>query len=622
MVDLKEFDRLEHAGRYYEANRLLFTWLCDDDDRAALYQVLATERRVLKFQSRADANPDPKQTSPSIFHQDVYLLSMRKDIETALTDPARFSNAPYRALGSGTFMLELDGGDHDLQRAFASAFLGIDEPVTKALCAAAFDAAAALPLKQRQFDLAELALQAAVRFVGFLFGFAHADHPIIEGASRAAYLGLNYQILGRHFVTDPSVIPGAAVGMGALLKRTAELIDLYRNGIGREQRDAREALCAELEELRKYRQALAQFVPVLRQIAGQAVSNPQQHYSGTELALMVAGLIAGTVGNVQASVAIAINEFFRHCDVFEMARDTARKSWLGVDGAKEKMQSLVWEALRLNPPVAFLPRKTMVRVGVGIGGTDIPARSILILAMGGATRDGIAHPDTFDHKRTDGTKVYPLIFGGSPDQNNYVHQCIGQHLAMPLITHIVRQVLLLPGLAPAMDPRTAEPLRLEKLWGFNCRSYPLEFNRYGLLKQSPLNVVMKVKTPISVHAEALKLVIKYGAPEIEKKLREAKHVHFAWFEFIENDSKLALHTVYDRDFDAYIEHFALQIGPLFDLLFEHIEDAPPQPVKDFPKEFVDTIRRYNAAPAGNYFFSAYPQAEVAMIAHQFPPEDA
>ena len=617
MVDLKEFDGLEDAGQRYEANRLLFKWLCDDDERAALYGYLAIHKPVLKFQSRADANLDPKQTSPSIFHQDVYLLSMRADIEAALTDPKRFSNAPYRALGSGTFMLELDDGDHDLQRDFASAFLGIDKPVTEALCAAAFDAAAALPLKLRQFDLAELALQVAVRFVGFLFGFAQADHPLIEGASRAAYLGLNYQILGRHFVTEPSVIPGAVVGMGALLKRTAELIDLYRNSIGREQRDAREALCAELEELRKYGQALAQFLPVLRQIAGQAVSNPQQDYSGTELAVMVAGLIAGTVGNVQASVAIAINEFFRNCKVFEMARDTARDSWLGVDGADDKMKALVWEALRLNPPVAFLPRKTVAPVR--FGGTAIPAGSILILAMGGATRTGLGNDAEFSAVRNHHD---PLIFGGPPGQSNYLHQCIGQHLAMPLITHIVRQVLLLPGLAQTLDPRTAKPLGLEKLWGFNCRAYPLEFNRYALLKQTPLIVVMTVKTPISVHAEALKLVIKYGAPEIEKKLREAKHVHFAWFEFLENDSKLTLHTVYDRDFDAYIEHFALQIGPLFDLLFEHIEDAPPRPVKEFPKEFVDTIRRYNAAPAGNYFFSAYPQAEVAMIAHQFPPQDA
>ena len=110
---------------------------------------------------------------------------------------------------------------------------------------------------------------------------------------------------------------------------------------------------------------------------------------------------------------------------------------------------------------------------------------------------------------------------------------------------------------------------------------------------------------MSEHAEKLKQVIKYGAPRIELKLRESEHVHFAQFLFIENDTKLALFTVYDRDFDSYIEHFALKVGPLFDRIFEHIEDAPPMPVNEFPKEFVDTIRRYNAPSGGDYFFSAY-----------------
>ena len=83
---------------------------------------------------------------------------------------------------------------------------------------------------------------------------------------------------------------------------------------------------------------------------------------------------------------------------------------------------------------------------------------------------------------------------------------------------------------------------------------------------------MKVKTPVSVHAEALKEIIKYGAPKIEKKLRDAGHVHFAWFQFIENDTKLMLTTIYDRDFDSYLEYFALEIGPMFDLIFHHIQD--------------------------------------------------
>jgi hypothetical protein len=65
----------------------------------------------------------------------------------------------------------------------------------------------------------------------------------------------------------------------------------------------------------------------------------------------------------------------------------------------------------------------------------------------------------------------------------------------------------------------------------------------------------------------------------------------------------------------------LEIGSLFDLVFQHIQDPPPMPVSEFPKEFVDTIRRYNNRTEAGYFFSAYPKANVSMITHQFPPED-
>ena len=188
---------------------------------------------------------------------------------------------------------------------------------------------------------------------------------------------------------------------------------------------------------------------------------------------------------------------------------------------------------------------------------------------------------------------------------------------MPLITHIVRQTLLLPGVAEVISPRTGQPEPLEKLWGYNALSYPLEYQRFQRLKQTPLFVVMRVKTPTAEHAEKLKLVIRYAAPRIEKMLMDSGHVHFASFMFLENDSKLALMTVYDRDFDAYVGYFASRAGALFDRIFEHIEDAPPMPVKEFPKEFVDTIRRFNQRPVGDYFFSAYPTAEASAIQHQF-----
>jgi cytochrome P450 len=606
-----------------QANRRLLGRLSDDKERADLYRWLLEGPGFLKFQSRADARELP--TQDPVFHQDVYLLAARELIEQALTDSRSFSNSPYQALGA-TFMLGLDGADHQMQRKFAEAFLGVGAPQLNALATLAFEAGAVLPLKQPEFDLAEVAEQVALRFAGFLFGFAQIDHAELAAAMRAAYRSLCYQIIGRHFATDLGTVEMAALPVGALVNRVAYLIDLYREPIGRAQVDELKRIDAELDELRRYTtrartpkdldpakpclqtsgeetRPLKHFEPILRELARGVAAAPPD-YTTTDLAVVVVGLIAGTVGNIQASVCIAIDAILRDAARFENARTAAGRSQFGVSGARKDLEAFIWEALRLNPPAAFLARKTIEPVRAG--GEKIPKDTVVLLAMGAATRDGSNDP---------------LIFGG-PAGGAYVHSCIGEHLAMPVVSCLVREVLLLPGLAVRSDPRTGEPLPLRKLWGFVCEEYPLQFDREELLVQHPLILVMNVKTPVALHAETLKVILKYGAPAIEQKLREASHVHFAWFTFLENDTKLMLSTVYDRGLDAYLAHFARNIGPLFDLIFQHLEDAPAAPVSEFPQEFIDVIWRHNMQPAADYFFSAYPMADVSKITHEFPPEEA
>src|ERR1700686_4916837 len=209
MTKLNEFRDAEKQSPA-AANRLLFTWLSDDDARADLYRCLLNSTEVLKFQSRADTKEWRPQDVDSVFHQDVYLLAKRKHVERALTESGEFSSSPYRTLGSGTFMLGLDNVDHQEQRAFASRCLRYDPRIIDALAGVAFDAAAVLPSKQRKFDLVDVSEQVALRFAGFLFGFEQADHVLLEGAMRLAYLGANYQIMGRHFVSEPGAVPEAS----------------------------------------------------------------------------------------------------------------------------------------------------------------------------------------------------------------------------------------------------------------------------------------------------------------------------------------------------------------------------------------------------------------------------
>ena len=652
---LTEFDQWMDLGKHNEANRQLLAWLSDDQLRGKLYREMISDQRVLEFPSFADAHA-AQAGAPGytpVYHQPAYLLACREHVSQAFTDTVAFSNAPFRELGSGTFMLALDKGpDHDEQRQFALTYMKLVQPQSLALSSVAFQAAAALPLKSRRFDLADLAEQVALRYIGFLFGFAQSDHLLLQSTMRKAYRGLSYQMMARHFVFEAGTVLEAGHGMAALLNRVTELIGMFRKPIGQAQIDEIEAMDRELVELRGIEVdarpgefPLKDFVPVLRRLAKQPVAGVKPDYSTTELGIIAVGLIAGAIGNIQASICIALQEFFRFDSParFEQLQQLARDAWLENPemAAPSALDAWVMEALRLNPPAAFLPRQAVKDITLkGPNGTShvIPAGSLILLGVGGATRDFEAtrgempaqdqtHADDQFHvppaQGADATMGCPhsrsggLIFGGRLTDEAYFHSCVGQNIAMSVVMHTVRQVLILPGLAQSLNPRTGQPFGLSKLWGYNCLSYPMEFKRSAILRHSSLNVMMKVKSPTAEHAEALKQIIMAGAPRIEKALRDSRHIHFAWFMFLENDSMLALHTIYDRDFDSYIEHFALEVGPLFDRLFQHIEDAPPLPVKDFPREFVDTIRRFDRPPAANYLFSAYPEAEAAAIIQSF-----
>ena len=233
------------------ATHLLFKWLCDDEDRVNLYRNLLSDHKVLDFQSRADVKENEFEDTPNRYQQAVYLITAKDHVEQAFKSSTReFSNSPFQALGSSTFMLGLDQGeDHDKQRNFALAYLRLKPETILALSAASFMAAAVLPLKRRTFDMVELAEQAALRFVGFLFGFAQADHSMLEPAMRNISRGVDYQVYGRHFVTDPAALPGANVAMATVAKRVAELIDLYQHQVGTQQKDEFRTINDELDEL-------------------------------------------------------------------------------------------------------------------------------------------------------------------------------------------------------------------------------------------------------------------------------------------------------------------------------------------------------------------------------------
>lgn len=579
---LETFDK---AGGQHARNRLLLEWLSDDDHRARLYKLINEHGGSLAFPSRDTGQREAEglgleaaRPPPVTGHKTVFLVTERMAIEQALRDDgSRYSNRVYAELGGGNFMLALDAAEaHKTQREAYRKCFPQDPGFIMQLSRAACEAASVMSLRAADFDLAVFAEQAAVRFCQKLMGYSFRDYTLLEATIRVAYRGLVYQVLGRHFVSDPLGIPAAKQALGKLLARTSALIDAYTDDDKDALKDTADTampngLQPVLKELGKYEADL----------------------NGEQRAVIAVGAAVGTVGNVQAAVCIAVKGLFADSDLFSQARGLLHEDF---DGSKTRefaaWQALIQPLLASNPPIPFLPRLV---IEPGGGAEEI------ILALGGGTSDAI-----------NSSQDEPLIWGLPPPEQGR-HWCAGQVLAWPLIVEIVRHVIRLPGLDQRLDSQDASIIGLKKRWGFACESYPLTYQRERRVVQSSLNVAMRLKSPVKDNAVRVQEVIRSGAPRIEAALREARHVHFAWFELIENNTVLVLHTVYDGPIWAYIQHFALKVGDLFDALFECIENPPPMPVDKFPNEFVAHIQRYDRAPAVGYFFSAYPRSDVARI---------
>ncbi len=588
-------------------NRLLFDWWCDEGEREGegdrfresdrLRYIGSLNRKPTPFMSRAPVQDDPAPPLTVPVEQGfraAFLLSDPAHLRRALTEPQIFSNRPYAALGGGSFLLGLDppspgSGEtdwHAKQMELVTAALGgYCLEGQRQLAQRAVEQAALTSLARPDFDLSQFAEQAALRYFGHLFGFGFQDHGVLEDASRATYRALQYLAIGKHFVTEPGTLPAAQQALGRLVERSSRLMDEYATITRAPRRYGwvpgrawPEGVLpwSELDVCRGLGE------PVLKRLAGLS-----SDLSGRDRATVAATLVAGTVGNIQSAVCLLVRSLLTG-RVDELQ---ALRGWEPVDSLEAELRGRLLQL----PPLPVIPRRTLKEVE--LDGVTIPANTDCLLLL-------------------EGQPACPHVWGAvsrePPPQAT--HECMGQGLSMPLIAAIVRHTLRLKGLKRALDPLTGEALRLEKLWGFSCTRYPLRFERERQRAQQNLIVSMRVKAPISENAMRLRRLIAGGAPRIEHVLRGFGGVHFAWFEFTDDDTRLVLRTLYDGQFDAYVEYFALNAGDLFDHLFEYIEDAPPRPVAEHPQAFVETLRRNNRSPLAGYLFSAYPAATTAQIA--------
>ena len=129
--------------------------------------------------------------------------------------------------------------------------------------------------------------------------------------------------------------------------------------------------------------------------------------------------------------------------------------------------------------------------------------------------------------------------------------------------------------------------------------------------QNTLCLVLTIKSPLDYDALVAILPIVKG--QVDSAFAQLKTVHFARVVFLDDNTKVAVITEFDGDFDKYVQDFAQALGPVFDTLFAHTVEAPPLPVED-PQNlqaFIDLSKKYNITPA--YFYSSYPDLTVINI---------
>jgi cytochrome P450 len=679
------------------SNRLLFSWLEDDATRKALFADMIRLKQPLFFQSNAAsrANTEDRRDydwidGPRQYLQPAMLLAHPEHVQETLTcsnelnrgvdDPEsvysgklKYSNSPYQGLG-GYFMLAMDNpSEHDAQRDYAFSLLdSIEQNQYDALATLAFKAGALAPLKSHEFDLASMAEDIAARYVLMAYGFAQKDLPLVKECTRKIGRGLQYQIMGRHFVVEPATMIESRAALARLAQRASEILHLYLPGVQltRLEQDEKEEIDEDQERLEKYKffrsssnpnehsLKAPDFLPILQRIASNATlvtAAKPDAFGTTEKALIAACLMGGSVTNIQNSICLSIAEIFKSDPEVlikiraEAIDERACYADAFFDEAGSRIVDVIKEALRMNPPVVYVPRRTnrLFNLATGLTPVTVAKDTLVLVALGGATGRGqvdgadnsvdskirfdLSNATRHNEKKSAeaGECPFAKAFGGAPKAEikkadgskraMYTHSCPGMAMAMNVIAYSVRQLLVLPSLAQRINPDTQprKAFGLEKRWGVQSISYPLSYQREQLLVQTPLLTILPIKTPVDFHSQALRQVIANGAPFIEKVLQDSKMVHFATFLFLEHDSQLALFTMYDGDFDTYIGHFAKEFGHLFDRFFSHVAVTPKMPIREHPFEFVQYLKQFQKMPAEGYYFSAYPETGTDKIAKHF-----
>ena len=128
------------------------------------------------------------------------------------------------------------------------------------------------------------------------------------------------------------------------------------------------------------------------------------------------------------------------------------------------------------------------------------------------------------------------------------------------------------------------------------------------MSQSHLLIDFPIKGP--ANAKALPEELPPLMPDLAKAQDDLGTVHFSRF-MVEGDEKLLFLSDIDGEVDQHVERLVESAGPVFDAIFEHVDDPPATPVASDPQRVIKWLKHHVREPIDTYF--AYEDASVQEI---------
>ena len=129
------------------------------------------------------------------------------------------------------------------------------------------------------------------------------------------------------------------------------------------------------------------------------------------------------------------------------------------------------------------------------------------------------------------------------------------------------------------------------------------------MSQSHLVIDFPIKA--SANAKALTEELPAFMPDFARAQDDLGTVHFSRFMVVGDEKKLLFLSDIDGENDQHIERLVERAGPVFDAIFEHVDDPPATPVAGNRQGVSKWLKRHVREPLDTYF--AYEDASVQDV---------